>query len=133
MALQGVTAPRYSPEDLLLVAEFLGKPVDPNGEKARTQVLRIAAEKLARLLAFAETQPESWKLLIQFIGESVQQKANEAVAVDPFADPVGTHGFKCFKSGGAQALLELAQDLLPDAIKKKLDKTLALCQASKEE
>jgi hypothetical protein len=129
--LQGAPM-RFDPLQALALAEFLGKSPEPGAEDFKKRTARLAAEKLARLLAFAETQPDSWRLLIQFIGEEVRRLADRTAGIDPAADPVKNHGIQCFYAGGAQALMELAAKLVPTRLKEQLDKTLSLCDNRKE-
>lgn len=126
--LSGSKEPQEEP--LSPLAEFLmGDPV-PGEEPHRLKVLRDAKERIARLLAFAETQPESWRLLIQFIGEEVRQHCDRAADVNPRDDPAKIHGYQCFEAGGAKALTALARKLLPGELKKTLDKLTRLCDTS---
>lgn len=120
---------KFNPEgaEAQEVSAFLGKPLSPTEEDHQTRVRKEARGKLMQLLAFAETQPMSWKLLIQFIGEEVQRLSYRAVAVNPADDPVKSHGMKCFQAGGAEALTELAHHLLPETLRKRIDKLDKLC------
>jgi len=126
--------PAFDPDTLREIAAFLTRPADPDAAPRDPQAdLKEAAGRLSRLVALAETNPPAWRILIQFIGEHVQRRLAELASVDPAADPVALHGSRCYTSGGATALTDLARELLPENLRARLDKVVRACDNDRED
>jgi len=130
--VEGSTKREFDPAVLDTLARELGVGAAPFPE-SKEAVYRVAARKLAQLLAFAETNPEAWKLLLRFIWEKADENARASSQVDPDKSRDQGYNWVLINAGRAKSLQELVFALQAKSLKKQLDKTLSLCDNSRVE
>lgn len=126
--MEGTAKREFDPAVLDTLARELGVGTEPPPD-TKLDVYRIAAGKLARLLAFAETSPEAWRMLLRYLWEKADEYARESSRVDLEAPRDQVVNKTIYNAGRAKSLQELVFDLQPKTLKKQLDKTLALCES----
>lgn len=130
--MEGTVKREYSPAVLDTLARELGVGAAPLPE-TKEATYRVAAKKLAQILAFAETNPEAWKLLLRYLWEKADEAARSAGPTDLDKARDQILNWSIFHAGRAKSLQDLVFDLNPKSLKKQLDKTLALCDNSRAE
>lgn len=130
--MEGTAKKEFDPAVLDTLARELGVGAAPLPE-SKEAVYRVAARKLAQLLAFAETNPEAWKLLLRFIWERADEAARESSQVDLEGPRDQALNRVIHNAGRSKSLQELVFALQPKSLKKTLDKTLSLCDNNRVE
>jgi hypothetical protein len=130
--MDGHAKKEFDPAVLDTLARELGVGTTPLPE-SKEAVYRVAARKLAQLLAYAETNPEAWRLLLRFIWERADEDARASSHVDPDKPRDQGYNWVLINAGRAKSLQELVFALQPKSLKKQLDKTLSLCDNSRVE
>lgn len=130
--MEGIAKREFDPAVLDTLSRELGVGAVPLPE-SKEAVYRVAARKLAQILAFAETNPEAWRLLRRFIWERADEAARASSQVDLDKPRDQAYNWVIYNAGRAKSLQELVFALQAQSLKKQLDKTLSLCDNSRVE